>query len=110
MILFQELRSKLLSSIRKNLSFCNLVALEKSPLKRCTLFSPKIKTLVKKLPSIIAYRYTSGNCKVSNYNKISISNIFNRAVRHMGSSYSCDKDVKSVRESAISDQFLLCNY
>ena len=62
------------------------------------------------LPSIIAYRYTSGNCKVSNYNKISISNIFNRAVRHMGISHSCDKDVESVRESAISDQLLLCNY
>ena len=102
-----QLRSRLINTINKNLSFCDLRIVFYSPCKLSTLFRFK-DTLDKKIRSFIVYRYTCSNCKVTYYGK-TYRHFFTRAVEHMGISNLTGKRVKNVKQSAVSDHLLECN-
>ena len=65
--------------------------------------------LRKKILSGIFYRYTWGNCKVTNYGK-TFSNFFTRAFEHMETSNQTGKCITNAKELAISDYLLQCDF
>ena len=77
-----QLRTRLVNSIKNNLKFCKLRVIFPSPYKLNSLFRYK-DSLKKKIRSVIVYRYTCSNCKVTYYGK-RYRNFFPRAAEHMG--------------------------
>ena len=93
-----ELRSKLVKSVQKNLSFYHLKVVFQSSRKLCTLFRFK-DTLNKKTRSDLVYRYSCISCNATYYGK-TYRHIFTRAAEHMGISNLTGKRVKNVKELA----------
>ena len=79
-----------------------------SPCKLHTLCKFK-DFLDKKIRSDLIYRYTCSNCNVTYYGK-SYRYFFTRAAEHMGISNLTEKRVKNMKESAVSDHHLHCDY
>ena len=65
---FLQSRSRLVTSVKKNLRDCNLKAVCQSSYNLCALFELKC-TLDQKIPSDIVYRYTNSKCKFTYYCK-----------------------------------------
>ena len=65
-------------------------------------------SLKKKIRSDIVYRYMCSNCIVTYYGK-TYHHFFTRAAEHMGISTLTGKHLKSVKQSAVSDNLLECN-
>ena len=103
-----QLRSRLVKSIQGNLQFCSLKVVFQSPCKLRSLFHFK-DTLDKKIWSDLVYRYTCSNCNVTYYGK-TYQHFFTRAAEHMGISNLTEKRVKNVKQSAVSDHLLQCDY
>ena len=103
-----QLRSRLVKSIQGNLQFCSLKVVFQSPCKLRSLFRFK-DTLDKKIWSDLVYRYTCSNCNVTYYGK-TYQHFFTRAAEHMGISNLTEKRVKNVKQSAVSDHLLQCDY
>ena len=66
-------------------------------------------SLQKKIHSDIVYRYMCGNCKVPYYDR-TYRHFFTKAAKHMGISNLTGKNLKYVKQSAVSDHLLECNY
>ena len=66
-------------------------------------------TLNKKIRSFLVYRYTCSNCNANCYGK-TYCHIFTRAVEHMGVSNLTGKQLKNIKDSAVSDHLLQCDY
>ena len=65
--------------------------------------------LGEKICSGIIYRYKCSNCKVTYYGK-TFRYFYTRIAEHMGISNLTGKRLKNVKQSAISDHLLQCNY
>ena len=78
-----------------------------SPCKLHTLFKFK-DSLDKKIHSDLIYRYTCSNCNVTYYGK-TYQHFFTRAAEHMGISNLKEKQVKNMKESAVSAHHLQCD-
>ena len=102
-----DLRTRLRLTIERNLPFCKLKIIFRSKCRLNTLFHFK-DSLEKKIRSGIIYRYTCSNCKVTYYGK-TFRHFYTRAAEHMGISNLTGKCLKTVMQSAISDQLLQCN-
>ena len=64
--------------------------------------------LNKKICSFRVYRYTCRNCNVTYYGK-TYCHFFSRAVKHMGASSPTGKELKNIKDWAVSDHLLQCN-
>ena len=103
-----QLSTRLVNSIESNLKFCKLKAIFQSPCKLNSLFCYK-DFLQKKIRSDIVYRYMCSNCKVTYYGK-TYCHFFARAAERMGISNLTGKHLKGVKQSAVSDHLLECNF
>ena len=65
--------------------------------------------LEKEIRSDTVYRYTCSKCKVTYYGK-RCRHFFTRAAEHMSISNLIGKRLKSVKQSAVSDHLLECNW
>ena len=65
--------------------------------------------LKKKIRYDIVYRYTCSKLKVTYYGK-AYHHFFTRAAEHMGISNLTGKCIESVKQSAVSDHLLECNW
>ena len=101
------MRSSLVNSIQQNLKFCGLKVIFQSPCKLHILFKFK-DSLDKKIRSDLIYRYTYSNCNVTYYGK-TYRHFFTRAAEHMGISNLTEKQVKNMKELAVSNHRLQCN-
>ena len=77
-------------------------------LKLHTLFKFK-DSLDQKIRSDSIYRYTCRNCNLTYYGK-TYRHFFTKAAEHMGISNLTEKRVKNMKESAVSDHHLQCDY
>ena len=78
-----------------------------SPCKLHTLFKFK-HSPDKKIRSDLIYHYISSNCNVTYYGK-TYQHFFTRAAEHMGISNLTEKQVKNMKESAVSDHHFQCD-
>ena len=101
-----QLRSLLVNSVNKT-TFLQLKAVFQSQHNLNTLFWFK-DILNKKIFSFLVYRYTCSNCNVTYYGK-TYCHFFSRAVKHMGAFNPTGKQLKNIKDSAVSDHFLQCN-
>ena len=101
-----QLRSLLVNSVNKT-TFLQLKAVFQSQHNLNTLLWFK-DILNKKIFSFLVYRYTCSNCNVTYYGK-TYCHFFSRAVKHMGASNPTGKQLKNIKDSAVSDHFLQCN-
>ena len=88
-----QLRSRLVNSVKKTVSFCNWKVVSRSQRKLNTFFRFK-DTLNQKIRSFFVYRYTCSNCNVTYYRKI-YRHFFTRAAKHMGVSNLSGKQLIS---------------
>ena len=102
-----QLRTHLVNSTENNLKFCKLKVIFQSPCKLNWLFHYK-DSFKKKIHSDIVYRYPGSNCKVTYYGK-TYHHFRTRAAEHMDISNLTGKHLKSVKQSAVSDDLLECN-
>ena len=103
-----DLRTRLKRTIERNLLYCKLKIIFRSKCRLNTLFRFK-DPLEKKIHSGIIYRYTCGNCKVTYYGK-TFRHFYTRAAEHMEISNLTEKCLKNVKQSAILDHLLQCNF
>ena len=103
-----DLRTKLRRTIERNLTFCKLKIIFRSKCRLNTLFHFK-DSLEKKIRSGIIYRYRCSNCNVTYYGK-TFRHFYARAAELIGVSDLSRKRLKNVKQSAISDHLLQCNY
>ena len=103
-----QLRSKLVKSVQNNLSFCHLKVVFQCPRRPCILFRFK-DTLYKKIRSDLVYRYSCSSCNATYYGK-TYRHLFTRAAEHMGISNLTAKGVKNVKEAAVSEHLLQCDW
>ena len=102
------MRTRLDNYLENNLKFCKLKIIFQSPCKLTSLFRCK-DSLKTEIRSDIVYRYRCSNCKVTYYGKIHC-HFFTRAAEHMGISNLTGKRLQSVKQLAVSDHLLECNY
>ena len=67
------------------------------------------KTLDKKIRSDLVYCYSCSSCNATYYGK-TYQHFFTGATEHMGISNLTDKRVTNVKDSAVSEQLLQCNF
>ena len=99
------LRSRLVNNVDKTIRFCSLKVVFQSQRKLNTLFRFK-DTVDKKIRSFLVYKYSCCNCNPTYYSKT----FFTRAAEHRGVSNLAGKRLKNVKDSAVSDHLLQCNY
>ena len=99
-----DLRTRLRRTIERDLPYCKLKMNFRSKYRLNTLFQFKDR-LEKKIRSGIIYRYTCSNCKVTYYGK-TFRHFYTKAAEHMGISNLTGKQLKNVKQSAISDHLL----
>ena len=97
-----KLRTRLVNYIENNLKLCKLKVIFQSPWKLDSFFRYE-DSLNKKFRSDIAYRCTCNNCNVTNCGKIYYQ-FFTRAKEHLCIFNLTGKRLKSVKQSAVSDQ------
>ena len=102
-----DLRTRLRRTIERDLPYCKLKIIFRSKCRLNTLFRFK-DPLEKKICSWIIYCYTCSNCKVT-YGKTS-RHFYTRAAEHMEISNLTEKRLKDVKQSAILDHLLECNF
>ena len=102
-----DLRTRLRRTIKRDLPYCKLKIIFRSKCRLNTLFRFK-DPLEKNIRLGIIYHYMFNNCKVTYYGK-TFYHFYIRAVEHMGISHLTGKNLKNVKESAISDHLLQCN-
>ena len=102
------MRTRLDNYLENNLKFCKLKIIFQSLCKLTSLFRCK-DSLKTEIRSDIVYRYPCSNCKVTYYGKIHC-HFFTRAAEHMGISNLTGKRLQSVKQLAVSDHLLECNY
>ena len=93
-----QLKTLLVNSVEINLKFCKLKVIFHSPCKLNSLFRYK-DSLQEKICSDIVYRYMCSNCKVTYYGKT-----------YCHFSNLTGKNLKCVKQPAVSDHLLECNY
>ena len=103
-----QLRTHLVNSIERNFKFCKLKVIFQSSCKLNSLFRYK-DSLQKKIHSDIVYRYMCSNYKVTYYGKTYL-HFCTRSAGHMGISNLTKKRIKCVKQSAVSDHLLECNF
>ena len=103
-----DLRTRLRRTIERDLPYCKLKIIFRSKCRLNTLFQFK-DPLEKKIRSGTIYRYTCSNCKVTYYGK-TFRYFYTRAAEHTGISNLTGKRLKNVKQSAISDHLLQCNW
>ena len=102
-----QLRSKLVKSVKNNLSFCHLLVAFQSSYKLCTLFRFK-GTIDKKICSDLFYRYLCNSNNATYYGR-TYRHFFTRAAEQISISNLAVKRVENVNESAVSDRLLQCD-
>ena len=103
-----DLRTRLRRTIERKLLFCKSKIIFRSKCRLNALCRFK-NSLEKKICSGIIYRYTCSNCNVTYYRK-TFRYFFTRAAEHMGISNLTGKHTKNIKQPAISDPLLQCNY
>ena len=103
-----DLRTKLRQTIERKLPFRKSKIIFRSKCRLNTLFHFK-NPLEKKIHPRIIHRYRCSNCNVTYYGK-TCRHFYNRAAEPMGISNLTGKHPKNVKQSAISDHLLQCDY
>ena len=96
-----NLRIRLRQTIERDLPYCKLRVVFRSKCRSNTLFRLEF-SLEKKIHSVIIYRYTCSNCRITYYEKV-FHYSYTRTTEHMGIPNFTRKRLKTVKKSAIFD-------
>ena len=102
------LRSQLQSYIHKNISFCKVKVIFKSPIRLNSFFHFKDK-IPPCLRSNVVYKFTCGSCNATYYGE-TCRHLKVRAGEHSGISPLTGKRTNSKISTAVKDHMLICDY